>query len=138
MSPTFLVQYKFLENTGVDNSTLYVRNPAPNKNEFVQRQSLWVVRITRNCGRSLRHKEHLRGHHSRRFCGWKLVATVIASPQFRVTVRNITLESRVMDSGQRSKTFVTHAALIYYFIRFGQIGTRHQVRLNDKVTLLIN
>lgn len=52
-------------------------------------------------------------------------ATITATPIFRINARNVMLESKAMDSGMRVKLYVSHPALMYYFIRYGDIGTRH-------------
>ncbi|KAI8327640.1 hypothetical protein BD560DRAFT_336127 [Blakeslea trispora] len=52
-------------------------------------------------------------------------ANIYAEPFFRITGRTASLESRCMDSGSRVKLYMNHPALMYYFIRFGGIDTRH-------------
>ncbi|KAI8332183.1 hypothetical protein BD560DRAFT_341301 [Blakeslea trispora] len=52
-------------------------------------------------------------------------ANIYAEPFFRITGRTASLESHCMDSGSRVKLYMNHPALMYYFIRFGGIDTRH-------------
>lgn len=54
-------------------------------------------------------------------------ATITHAPMFRVTARNVVLESRAIDSGFKARLYVSHPALMYYFIRFGDVGTRHHL-----------
>lgn len=51
--------------------------------------------------------------------------TITASPIFRVTARNVMLESKAIDSGMRVKLYVSHPVMMYYFIRYCDVGTRH-------------
>ncbi|KAI9364547.1 hypothetical protein BD770DRAFT_313774 [Pilaira anomala] len=50
---------------------------------------------------------------------------ITAAPVFRVTARNVMLESKAIDSGMRVKLYVSNPVLMYYFIRYCDIGTRH-------------
>lgn len=52
-------------------------------------------------------------------------AFVTMAPMFRVTAKNITMESKCMDSGVKVKLFAVHPAMIYYFIRFCTISSKH-------------
>lgn len=52
---------------------------------------------------------------------------ITSAPVFRVTARNVILECRATDSGQRVRLYVTHPALMLYFIRFCDVATRHHV-----------
>lgn len=52
-------------------------------------------------------------------------AVITASPLFRINARSVTLESKCIDSGSRVKLYTSHPALMYYFIRFTDNGTRH-------------
>ncbi|KAG1051330.1 hypothetical protein G6F43_006456 [Rhizopus delemar] len=52
-------------------------------------------------------------------------AIITASPLFRINARSVTLESKCIDSGSRLKLYTSHPALMYYFIRFTDNGTRH-------------
>ncbi|KAG1459166.1 hypothetical protein G6F46_013083 [Rhizopus delemar] len=52
-------------------------------------------------------------------------AVITASPLFRINARSVTLESKCIDSGSRLKLYTSHPALMYYFIRFTDNGTRH-------------
>ncbi|KAG1450740.1 hypothetical protein G6F46_009366 [Rhizopus delemar] len=52
-------------------------------------------------------------------------AVISASPLFRINARSVTLESKCIDSGSRVKLYISHPALMYYFIRFTDNGTRH-------------
>lgn len=55
---------------------------------------------------------------------------ITARPIFRVNARNVMLESKAMDSGMRVKLYVSNPAVMYYFIRYCDIGTRHYFRGN--------
>ncbi|KAG1050280.1 hypothetical protein G6F43_007439 [Rhizopus delemar] len=52
-------------------------------------------------------------------------AIITAAPIFRVNSRSVILKSKCLDSGVRVKLHTSHPALMYYFIRFTDIGTRH-------------
>lgn len=62
-------------------------------------------------------------------------AVISSAIGFRITARNVILESKAMDSGVRIKLYVTHPAIMYYFIRFGVVGTRHHIM--GKTTLYV-
>ncbi|KAG2192718.1 hypothetical protein INT47_012055 [Mucor saturninus] len=59
------------------------------------------------------------------FIGELTDAYVTAAPQFRVTARNVTLESKCADSGVKVKQFVSHPALMFYFIRYCDVNSKH-------------
>ena len=59
------------------------------------------------------------------FVGELTDAYVTAAPQFRVTARNVTLESKCADSGVKVKLFVSHPALMFYFIRYCDVNSKH-------------
>ncbi|KAI7868387.1 uncharacterized protein EV154DRAFT_540880 [Mucor mucedo] len=52
-------------------------------------------------------------------------AIISSAPIFRVNARTVVLESKCIDSGVRIKLFTSHPALMFYFIRFGAVGSRH-------------
>jgi len=52
-------------------------------------------------------------------------AIITSSPLFRINSRSVSLESKCIDSGSRVKLYTSHPALMYYFIRFADTGTRH-------------
>ncbi|KAG1017034.1 hypothetical protein G6F43_014442 [Rhizopus delemar] len=58
-------------------------------------------------------------------------AIITAAPIFRINARSVVLESKCLDSGVRVKLYTSHPALMYYFIRFADIGTRHSFAGNS-------
>ncbi|KAI7895427.1 uncharacterized protein EV154DRAFT_495917 [Mucor mucedo] len=53
--------------------------------------------------------------------------TITSAPTFRVTARNVMLEAKAIDSGMRVKLYVSNPAMIYYFIRYCDVGSRHHL-----------
>lgn len=51
--------------------------------------------------------------------------TITAAPTFRITSKSVMLESKAIDSGMRVRLYVSNPALMYYFIRYCDIGSRH-------------
>ncbi|KAI7864299.1 uncharacterized protein EV154DRAFT_433135 [Mucor mucedo] len=56
----------------------------------------------------------------------ELTDCTITSPVvFRVTARNVMMECRAIDSGMRVKLFISNPAIMYYFVRYCDVGSRH-------------
>lgn len=53
--------------------------------------------------------------------------TITSAPTFRVTARNVMLEAKAIDSGMRVKLYVSNPVMIYYFIRYCDVGSRHHL-----------
>ncbi|OBZ82262.1 hypothetical protein A0J61_09688 [Choanephora cucurbitarum] len=61
-------------------------------------------------------------------------AMVTDHPTFRINARNVIAEVKAVDSGVRAKLYFSHPALMYYFIRFCEIESRHHFIGNLNVT----
>ncbi|KAI7889656.1 uncharacterized protein EV154DRAFT_514094 [Mucor mucedo] len=61
------------------------------------------------------------------FLGELTNCTITSALTFRVTARNVMLEAKAIDSGMRVKLYVSNPAMIYYFIRYCDVGTRHHL-----------
>lgn len=76
------------------------------------------------------------------FVGELTDAYVTAAPQFRVTARNVTLESKCADSGVKVKLFVSHPALMFYFIRYCDVNSKHyftgKLRIKCSMMMYLN
>ena len=56
----------------------------------------------------------------------ELTDCTITSPVvFRVTARNVMMECWAIDSGMRVKLFISNPAIMYYFVRYCDVGSRH-------------
>lgn len=64
------------------------------------------------------------------FYGTFTDARIIANPKFKIVGKNITLESKLMDSGTRGTLYATHPLMIIFFIRFCGLNSKHVLKGN--------
>lgn len=55
-------------------------------------------------------------------------AKIVANPKFKVVGKNITLETKLVDSGMKGTLYITHPVMIMYFIKYCQTNTKHIVK----------
>jgi hypothetical protein len=67
------------------------------------------------------------------FYGALTDAKIIANPKFKIVGKNITLESKAIDSGTKVTIYVTHPLMISYFIQHCQLNTKHVLKGNQYI-----
>jgi hypothetical protein len=65
------------------------------------------------------------------FYGALTDAKIIANPKFKIVGKNITLESKAIDSGTKVTIYVTYPLIISYFIQHCQLNTKHVLKGNQ-------